>query len=59
MRQEKIGDSTNQDRYISIPYCRACKESNNCSKVSIPYVFKYLTNEFAAMNIKLSMRLKE
>ena len=60
LKQEKIsGDSTVQERFKRDPYCRGCKELNNCSKVSIPYVFKYLVNEFAAMNIKLSLRLKE
>ena len=31
----------------------------SCEKVAIPYVLRYLTNELAAMNIKLSFELKE
>ena len=37
-------------------YCRnCCKES--CVKVEIPYVLRFMTNELAAMNIKLSFGL--
>ena len=37
--------------------CENCKESK-CEKVSIPYVLRYLTNELAGMNIKMSFKLK-
>jgi DNA-directed RNA polymerase I subunit RPA2 len=33
-------------------YCRVC-DSYDCKKVSLPYVLRYMTNELAAMNIKL------
>jgi DNA-directed RNA polymerase I subunit RPA2 len=39
-------------------YCKNC-QSNTCVKVSLPYVLRYLTNELAAMNIKLSFGVKE
>ena len=39
-------------------FCRNC-QSNTCVKVAIPYVLRFLTNELAAMNIKLNFGLKE
>lgn len=39
-------------------YCRNCKTEGTCVKVAIPYVLRYLTNELAAMNIKLSYTIK-
>ena len=39
-------------------YCKNC-QSNTCVKVTLPYVLRYLTNELAAMNIKLSFGVKE
>ena len=36
--------------------CRSC-DSYECSKVSIPFVLRYLTNELAAMNIRLQFHL--
>ena len=39
-------------------FCRNC-QSNSCVKVAIPYVLRFLTNELAAMNIKLNFGLKE
>lgn len=38
--------------------CRNCKTDDTCVKVAIPYVLRYLSNELAAMNIKLSFALK-
>ena len=40
-------------------YCLNCKSSANCVKVSIPFVLRYLTNELAGMNIKLSFKSLE
>jgi DNA-directed RNA polymerase I subunit RPA2 len=39
-------------------FCRNC-QSNTCVKVALPYVLRYLTNELAAMNIKLSFGVEE
>ena len=39
-------------------YCLNCRK-NSCVKVEIPYVLRYLSNELAAMNIKLSFGVSE
>lgn len=39
------------------PECSVCKEGE-CKKVAIPFVLRYLTNELAAMNIKLTYLVK-
>ncbi len=38
--------------------CKNCSDQNSCVKVAIPYVLRYLTNELAAMNIRLSYTVK-
>lgn len=42
-------------------YCRICrgKEDSRVERVAIPYSFKYLANELAAMNIRTVLKLKE
>ncbi|KAK3135668.1 hypothetical protein QOZ80_5BG0421940 [Eleusine coracana subsp. coracana] len=37
--------------------CQACKTSKGMETVAMPYVFRYLAAELAAMNIKLELRL--
>ncbi|KAG1355159.1 DNA-directed RNA polymerase I subunit 2 [Cocos nucifera] len=37
--------------------CHACKTSKGMETVAMPYVFKYLAAELAAMNIKMDLRL--
>ena len=37
-------------------YCRSC-DGYQCKKVAIPYVLRYMTNELAAMNIKMKFQL--
>ncbi|EEC67242.1 hypothetical protein OsI_34174 [Oryza sativa Indica Group] len=37
--------------------CQACKTSRGMETVAMPYVFRYLASELAAMNIKLELRL--
>lgn len=39
-------------------YCRVC-DAYDCRKVSLPYVLRYMTNELAAMNIKMAFHLEE
>jgi DNA-directed RNA polymerase I subunit RPA2 len=39
--------------------CRLCETSKGCATVAVPYVFMYLINELAAMNIKLTMDVKQ
>ena len=40
-------------------YCLNCASSKNCVKVCLPFVLRYLTNELAGMNIKLSFKVSE
>lgn len=42
-----------------LPYCNKCKNGDGCVRICIPYVLRYLTNELAGMNIKLSFKVKE
>jgi len=37
--------------------CRLCK--GRAEAIVLPYVFRYLANELAAMNIKLTLKLKD
>lgn len=43
-------------------YCRLCQAKNQekkkCALVALPYVFNYLVNELAAMNIRISLDIK-
>lgn len=38
-------------------YCRVC-DDYDCRKVALPYVLRYMTNELAAMNIKIAFQLE-
>jgi DNA-directed RNA polymerase I subunit RPA2 len=38
--------------------CRICKSGSGCSVIAIPFVFLYLVNELAAMNIRLTLDIK-
>ena len=38
--------------------CRVCK-TTECRKVALPFVLRYLTNELAAMNIRLNFKLED
>lgn len=38
-------------------YCRVC-DDYECRKVALPYVLRYMTNELAAMNIKMNFHLE-
>jgi DNA-directed RNA polymerase I subunit RPA2 len=51
--KEKEALFINQDTF-----CSNCQKSS-CVRVAIPYVLRYLTNELAAMNIKLSFVIKK
>ncbi|GLD94016.1 hypothetical protein PINS_up002627 [Pythium insidiosum] len=39
-------------------FCTVCQSGDGCHAVAMPYVFRYLANELAAMNIKMSLGLK-
>lgn len=38
-------------------FCHACKSSKGMETVAMPYVFRYLAAELAAMNIKMTLEL--
>ncbi|XP_057520184.1 DNA-directed RNA polymerase I subunit 2 isoform X1 [Amaranthus tricolor] len=38
-------------------FCHACKTSKGMETVAMPYVFRYLSAELAAMNIKMTLQL--
>lgn len=38
--------------------CRTCKANKGCALIAVPYVFVYLVNELAAMNIRLQMDVR-
>jgi DNA-directed RNA polymerase I subunit RPA2 len=38
--------------------CRNCDTDTGCSTIAVPYVFAYLVNELAAMNIRLTLEVK-
>ena len=38
-------------------FCRVCND-NKCSKIVMPFVLRYLANELAGMNIKLTFKTK-
>ena len=46
--------ATNTKRVV----CGNCKQAGTCQQVAMPYVFRYLANELAAMNIRLSLSVK-
>lgn len=39
--------------------CHACKTSKGIETVAMPYVFRYLAAELAAMNIKMTLQLSD
>ena len=39
--------------------CRTCKTATHVRPLYLPYVFRYLTNELAAMGIKLTLSLTD
>eukprot|EP00959_Pyramimonas_sp_CCMP1952_P311982 6529316-Pyramimonas_sp.AAC.1 len=47
---------TSSERRIT---CRVCDSSKGVEKVALPYVFKYLAAELAAMNIRITLSLSE
>ena len=38
--------------------CKLCGNSDNITKVLVPYVFKYLVAELTAMNIRVVLDVK-
>jgi len=48
-------DSTGQSTKV---VCRNCNTGKGCSLIAVPYVFVYLANELAAMNIRLTLSVR-
>lgn len=44
-------------RSLKKVFCHACQTSKGMETVAMPYVFRYLAAELAAMNIKVSLQL--
>ena len=40
-------------------FCTVCKSSDSISMVDVPYSFKYLTAELAAVNIRVKLSLEQ
>jgi len=40
-------------------FCRTCESGDDVEMITLPYIFQYLTNELAAMNIKTQLSLSE
>jgi DNA-directed RNA polymerase I subunit RPA2 len=59
-REEKEKKRKENDNFFENTkvICRNCQKDNTCVKVAMPYVMRYLTNELAAMNIRLSFAIK-
>lgn len=39
--------------------CVACASSKHVKAINLPYVYRYLTNELAAMGVKITMTLRD
>jgi DNA-directed RNA polymerase I subunit RPA2 len=45
------------DRSRRVPVCRSCGTGAGVVPIALPYVFRYLANELAAMNVRLTLEL--
>ena len=41
------------------PMCASCGTGKHCVPIQLPYVFRYLANELAAMGVKITMKVGE
>lgn len=57
---ENLNKNKDKNNFVvnMVSKCRNCMKENTCVKVAIPFVLRYLANELAAMNIKLSFAIK-
>lgn len=53
----QLSSETVRGRYMQS--CKVCKTADHVRPVLLPYVFRYLSNELAAMGIKMSLELKD
>jgi hypothetical protein len=44
------------DRARRVPVCRSCGDGSHVVPVALPYVFRYLANELAAMGVRIASR---
>lgn len=52
---EEMAGSDHRRRWL----CRVCRVPNSVVLIAVPYVFKYLCAELAAMNIKLQLDVRQ
>ena len=53
-----VHDNPKKNMYKS-KWCRVCESKNNLTRINVPHVFSYLSNELAAMNIKLTLKTEQ
>ena len=51
-------DGAGSDKNVQI-MCRVCETSKYLEKVALPYVFRFLSTELAAMNIKCTLSVQQ
>ena len=40
-------------------WCRICDNGDDLTRINVPHVFSYLSNELAAMNVKLTLKIED
>jgi len=56
--QEKVGVNIGPGTFINCRTCKQEKRPANIKRIVIPYITRLLTNELAAMNIRLTLEVK-
>ncbi|KAF4745397.1 DNA-directed RNA polymerase I subunit RPA2, partial [Perkinsus olseni] len=60
---ETVKRYSGREAAAQAPICRACSTERGievrCAAVTLPYVFRYMSAEFASMNIRLRLRVQE
>jgi DNA-directed RNA polymerase I subunit RPA2 len=56
---KSIGPVTEVTRTKRVPVCKACGTGAQVRAVPMPYVFRYLANELAAMGVRIVLELGE
>eukprot|EP00455_Lapot_gusevi_P048694 TRINITY_DN677_c0_g1_i4.p1 TRINITY_DN677_c0_g1~~TRINITY_DN677_c0_g1_i4.p1 ORF type:complete len:237 (+),score=70.72 TRINITY_DN677_c0_g1_i4:64-774(+) len=54
IQESEIGSGRSKSKLV----CRNCPTGKNVSNIAVPYIFLYLTNELAAMNIRVTLDVK-
>ena len=50
-----VFDNPKQNR----KWCRLCDSNDDLTRINVPHVLSYLTNELAAMNVKLTLKTED